>query len=86
MSFERWDSGNIALFPDGAGGYVNKSRTCPRKLLKEDGYAEWTWLYGFYKNGHLESRGGISQQPMRYLNAMKLIDNTLAMIEQSKHD
>ena len=65
---------------DGVAGYerwelvgIIKTRHCPRRLVTQDS-AAWIGLFTHYKAGHLAYAGGALDQPNKYLDAMKIID------------
>lgn len=63
--FERWELQGVI-----------KTRHCPRRMVTPDS-AAWIDLFSHYKAGHLAIAGGVLDQPQAYLEAMRLIGNTV---------
>lgn len=60
--YERWEIAGVI-----------KTRHCPRQLVTADS-SMWVMLYSHYKAGHLAYAGGILEQPNRYAEAMRVVD------------
>lgn len=79
--FPRWTISGEPLFVvrDGkaAGEPTNSTRHCPRRLISDD-TAYLMELFSHYKAGHLCAAGGLMDQPVLYLDAMRVIDNAIA--------
>jgi len=72
-TFPRWQVKGEPVFPDGQGGYVLATRSCPRRMVSDESLFLLS-LYRHYKAGHLYESGGVSNQPAKYLEAMQLIE------------
>lgn len=64
--------------------YDNKTyRVCPQTLL-EDWQLEALNAYRHYKNGLFAMAGGVGEQPIKYLEAMNIIESEINEIENEK--
>jgi len=65
LEYDRWEIKGIF-----------KSRTCPRRLITPESW-RWIGLFTLYQAGHLAESGGTSDQPARYIQAMRLINGVV---------
>jgi len=57
--------------------------TCPANLVDPFDF-QLLSLYAFYKDGHLLYPGGVTAQPPKYLQAMRVIAGEVSRIEERR--
>jgi len=74
-----WASLIGTIVPNSKGEYFIPS--CSANLIQSDHYL-YLQLYALYKDGFLLHEGGISDQPARYIQAMRIIDSEVNRVQR----
>lgn len=81
---EKWTNCDSCSCVDGDAGFprwerpgvLEQTSKCPAKMVTGDS-REWLSLYSHYKAGFMALTGGVMCQPNAYLEAMRIIDQTV---------